>query len=245
MDNTIHTVLQYIKFGYLLSLINPRKLCNKEVSNHYRACQYPKQVQEYIDNKRKLGAILGPIQDIDHDQFHCSPLLTHPKDADKRQVILNLSYPSGHSVNDHVNKNEFDQSPFVLRFPSIDSIVREIRDTEGDMVLFKVDVACAFRNLTVDPADALKLGIKWKNAFYMDIAIAFSLMHGSGAFQILSDAIVFIMAKKGLKLHCYIDDYIAVSSKHKAKQEFIFYVTYYANWDYLLMKANSHLLQRN
>ena len=107
-DYSDKRVLQYIKFGYPLSLINPHELCNKEISKHYSACQYPSQVQEYINKEKKLGAILGPIQDIDHNQFHCSPLLTRPKDVNKRRVILNLSHPNGQSVNDHVDKNKFD-----------------------------------------------------------------------------------------------------------------------------------------
>ena len=41
-------------------------------------------------------------------------------------------------------------------------------------------------------------------------------MHRSGSLQILSDAIAHIMAKKGVKLHCYIDDYIVVTSKLQA-----------------------------
>ena len=71
--------------------------------------QYPRQVQ-YLDNERKLGVILGPIPIVKHEQFNCSPLLSTPKDIDKRCVILNLSYPYGQSVNDHVDKLKFDQS---------------------------------------------------------------------------------------------------------------------------------------
>ena len=87
-------------------------------------------------------------------------------------------------------------------------------------MLFKVDVASSFCNLRVDPANALKCGIKWANVFYVDLAIVFGWTHGSGIFQILSNTITFIMAKKGLNLHCYIDDYITVTSKDKASQEF-------------------------
>ena len=152
-------VTQYIKFGYPLSLKNAHKLCNKEVTNHFSARQYPTQVQDYIDKESKLGALLGPVNNIDH--YHCSPLLTRPKDTDKRRVILNLSYPYGQSVNDHVHKEEYDSNPFILKFPTIDDIVRDIKNAEGDTILFKVDVACAFRNLRVDPADDLKLGISW------------------------------------------------------------------------------------
>ena len=133
---------------------------------------------------------------------------------------MNLSHPYGQSVNNHVDKDAFDCLPFIQKFPSIDNITQDIKDMAGDMVLFKVDVARAFCNLRVDPADVLKLGIKWNKAFYVDLAIVFGWMHGSGSFQILSDTIAYIMAKKGVKLHCYIDDYIIVTSKLKATEQF-------------------------
>ena len=68
-------LLQYIKFGYPMSLNNPRELCNKEITNHYSACQYPKQVQEYLDKEKEFGALLGPIDNITPSQYHCSPLI--------------------------------------------------------------------------------------------------------------------------------------------------------------------------
>ena len=54
LDYSDKRVIQYIKFGYPLSLINNHELCNKEVSNHYSACQFPSQVQEYINKEKKL-----------------------------------------------------------------------------------------------------------------------------------------------------------------------------------------------
>ena len=123
-------------------------------------------------------------------------------------------------MNDHVEKNAFDSVPFTLKFPSVDNITQDIKDTLEDTVLFKVDVARAFRNLRVDPADALKLSIKWNKAYYADLAIAFGWTHGSGSYQLLPDAIAHIMAKKGVKMHCYIDDYIVVTSKLKATKQF-------------------------
>ena len=106
-----------------MSLTNPHELNNTKVTNHFSACQCPCQVQEYIEKEIKLGALLGPIKEIDHEQFHCSPLLTRPKDSNKRRVILNLSYPYDCSVKSHVDKNNFDESPFILKFPMVDHIV--------------------------------------------------------------------------------------------------------------------------
>ena len=116
--------------------------------------------------------------------------MTCPKDNGSRQVILDLPYPRGHSVNSHVDKDKFDHSSFVLKFPNIDHITEDIVQCTGECLLFKIDVVCAFRNLRVDPVDSLKLGIHWK-----------------GQFQILSDSVAYIVAKARIKLHCHIDDY--------------------------------------
>ena len=162
-----------------MSLINPNELNNTKITNHFSACQYPQQVQEYIDKELNLGAILGPVDNIPHEEFHCSPLLTRPKDINKRRVILNLSHPYGNSVNSHVDADNFDGSPFILKFPTVDDIAQDIVECNEDAFFFKVDVAHAFRNLRVDPADSLKFGISWCG---VDVGIAFGWMHGSSLF---------------------------------------------------------------
>ena len=139
--------------------------------------------------------------------------MTRPKDVDKRRVILDLSYPRGASLNDHVDRNRFDNRNFALKLTCIDDIV-------SDPVLFKVDVARAFRNLRVDPADCIKFGIKWQGLYYLDGAVAFGWVHGTAAFQLCSDSIAFIMKKFGVNLHCYIDDYVAVATRYEADQYF-------------------------
>ena len=48
-DYSDKRVVQYIRFGFPLSLIEAGELGNKELTNHYSACQYPEEVQKYID----------------------------------------------------------------------------------------------------------------------------------------------------------------------------------------------------
>ena len=148
--------------------------------------------------------------------------MTRPKDNGSRRVILDLSYPRGHSVNSHVHKDRFDNSAFVLKFPNIDHITEDIVHCTEECILFKINVTCAFRNLRVDPVDSLKLGIHWNGQFYADLAVVFGWTHGSAAFQILSDSIAYIIAKAGIKLHRYIDDYIAVVPEAQAQEKFQF-----------------------
>ena len=169
------------------------------------------------------GAIVGPTSDISSDAYHCSPLLSCPKDNDKRRIILNLSHPYGNSVNDNVPRDKFEGQKFSLKFPSVDDIVDKIVNLkEQDPVLYKIDMARAFRNIQVDPVDAVKLGIYWQGEYFLDLGIAFGLAHGSATFQRLSDAIVYIMRQKGYDLVAYIDDYIGIAPGKDAQSQFDF-----------------------
>ena len=164
--------------------------------------------------------MLGPANSVTSPYFHRSPLLSRPKDTNKRRVILNLSHPYGASLNDGVKRHKFNGYPFTLKFPSIDDIADTIRHDVIDPVLFKIDVAHAFRNLRVDPVDTTKFGISWDGKFYLDPSIAFGWTHWSAAFQMVSDAVTHILKASGCHTFPYIDDYVGVASRYDAHCQF-------------------------
>ena len=125
-----------------------------------------------------------------------------------------MSYPKGYAVNDFVNRDAF------YDVHTIDDIANDIIGCMDDPVLFKVNVERAVCNLCVDSAYSLKFGIQWQGKLYLDVTITFSWVHGMAAFQLCSDTIAFIMAKQDIKLHCYINDYIAVV--HKVSSDVLF-----------------------
>ena len=213
-------LIQYLTFGFPLSLSKDRSPNNPNIANHHSALHFEAAVSDYIDKEITLGAILGPFDEIEYSSFHCSPLLTRPKDGNKRRVILNLSYPTGASLNDAVTRDLFDDKSFTLRFPTIDDIVDKIRSTKGTALLSKIDVARAFRNLRVDPVDAFKFGIQRKGKYYLDVAVAFGWIHGSVSFQMASDAILYMMRKENCAIFAYIDDFIMVASQEDAMGHF-------------------------
>ena len=216
-------LIEYLKFGFPLSLSDPGCLQNTEVTNHHSALQYPSAVNDYLRKEMALGAIVGPTFNTFSDAYHCSPLLTRPKDNDKRRIILNLSHPYGNSVNDDVLRDKFDGQKFTLKFPSVDGIVDKIVSLKDeDPVLYKIDVARAFRNIRVDPVDTVKLGIYWQGEYFLDLSVAFGWAHGSTMFQRLSDAIVYIMRCNGYDLVAYIDDYIGIAPAKDAQSQFKF-----------------------
>ena len=213
-------LLQYLKFGFPLSAKNTHLLNNTDIDNHFSAREYPDQVNQYIEKEKSLGAMIGPFDAPPSAYFHCSPLLTRPKEADKRRIILNLSYPKGNSVNDMVDRDHFDGQMFRLKFPTIDDITQECLSIGSEARLAKIDVARAFRNLRIDPSDALKFGIKWQGQYFLDKGVAFGWVHGSSAFQLVSDAVTYIVAKRHHKVLAYIDDYIIISHKDTAQCAF-------------------------
>ena len=76
-------VLQYLKFGFPLSIKDSDALNNTAVTNHFSALQYPLAMQQYLDNEIAHGAMIGPVDQVISPHFHCAP----PYSLDPRMVI--------------------------------------------------------------------------------------------------------------------------------------------------------------
>ena len=89
----------------------------------------------------------------------------------------------------------------ILNLFSVDEIVEKNLDTPGNVYLSKIDVARTFRNVMVDPADALKFGIIWQGKYFMNKGVSFGRVHRSLAFHMRSDTITYIMPNKIHHIH--------------------------------------------
>ena len=121
---------------------------------------------DYIKSELALGALLGPFDHQPHPCFTLSSLMTRPKGSGRR-VILDLSF-GDHSVNKATEHTQYDHTPFHLKLPNLDGLVHTLNILGDSARLFKVDISRAFRNMKIDPADAIHLGIKWDNKYYID-----------------------------------------------------------------------------
>ena len=86
--------------------------------------------------------------------------------------------------------------------------------------MFKVDVARAFRNVRIDPGDAIHLGIRWRDQYFLDKNLAFGAIHGTAIFQRITDLVRYLMAKQGFVVHNYIDDIYAVCHRHHVNKAY-------------------------
>ena len=200
-------LLQLLQFGFPLDF---NRCCplQHESGNHSSANEFPADVDAYIEEECKFGALLGPFDVNPIENAHNSPFMTRNKpNSDRRRVIIDLSWPLGASVNSGIDKNTYLDAPFTLTFPTVDDITSELKRIGRGALLYKIDVSRAFRHVKVDPGDNDLLGLHWRHA-YVDTCVPFGTRHGSQIFQRLSDAVRHIMRQKGFRVIDYIDDYV-------------------------------------
>ena len=76
-------LLQYLEYGFPLSIKDSKSLAEQNIINHFSATQHHRAVSSYLAKERHLGAIMGPIPEVQDYAIHCSSLLTMPKDVDR------------------------------------------------------------------------------------------------------------------------------------------------------------------
>ena len=143
----------------------------------------------------------------------------HKPNSDTRQVILDLSWPRGESVNAGVEKDGYMGADFKLKFPTIDDLTQELVKIGKGAHIFKVDVSRAFRHLNVDPMDYDLLGVNWGDT-YIDTRIPFGSGHGSQFFQCTSDAVRHILRQRDVNVINYIDDFLGYGTPSIAKHSY-------------------------
>ena len=78
------------------------------------------------------------------------------------QLILDLSSPLGHSVNDGILKE-----PLSIQYMKVDDII------SGILSLGKFDVESAHWNIPVHPEDRCLVGMKWQDNYFIGMALPF------------------------------------------------------------------------
>ena len=144
--------------------------------------------------------------------FVLSPLNTVEKrDSEERRVIVDLSWPSGDSVNDGIPSDSYLGAPLSLRYPTIDDIVDAVVTLGRGCYLYKRDLRKAYRQFPVDPKDYPFLGYTWNKQFYFDTVLTMGLRSAAMACQRSTAAVAWVASQQGRVVFNYLDDFIGVS----------------------------------
>ena len=134
-------LIELIQFGFPLDFNRSSPLIH-EPGNHKLAVEFPVDIEAYIEEEKKYGALLGPFDCHPIPSGHCSPFMTRANpNSDRCRIIIDLSWPLGASVNAGIDKTSYLGSVFSLTFPTVDDITSQLKRLGRGALLYKIDVS--------------------------------------------------------------------------------------------------------
>ena len=125
----------------------------------YCATQHPNVVDKYLSEEILQRRVAGPFFPPLIPRAHISRFGVIPKhhQPNKWQLIVDLSHPSRHSINDGIPKELCS-----LTYITIDTTIEQIQMLGRGSSLAKIDIKNAFHLLPAHLADRHLLAIKWR-----------------------------------------------------------------------------------
>ena len=212
-------VAELCEFGWPIN-ISDSSFSNRGPPRNWRsATDYAEQMNGYIEHELSAGTLLGPFKvNPFSSPAVVSPLSTTEKrDSNERRVIMDLSFPPGDSVNEKIPKDQYLGQDMVLRYPTVDSLVELIKKKGRGCALMKSDFRRAYKQIQVDPADWNFLGLTWNGSLYFDVTMPMGLRSAAMCCQRLTNAIKYIVERRGYDLVAYLDDMVTAEDWQKAE----------------------------
>ena len=111
-----------LRNSFLLGFQHSKKLKSAK-SNKASANQHSEVIDRYLANEVSLGRVAGPFSSPPFPNLHVSSFGVIPKKGQpgKWRFIVDLSSPSGLSVNDGIDPDEF-----TMQYITVDQIIHMI-----------------------------------------------------------------------------------------------------------------------
>ena len=182
--------------------------------NLLSATMYPGAVTEAINKELKRKHTSGPFRQPPWPNLHCSPLGSREKKDGTRRLILDLSQPTGNSVNDGIPKDEF-----TVKYAHFDDATDLVHKRGPNCLLSKIDIKHAFRLLPVKPTQWILLGFIWFGLYFIDTRLPMGLRSSPAIFNCFADAVCWIIQTLFNLPHLihYADDFLLASTSNTNK----------------------------
>ena len=199
-------MLDGIRHGFKLGFCHAQRLKPAKKSKS-SVDQHASVINEYLTHEVSRGRVACPFDYPPLPSLQVSSFGVIPKrgQVGKWCLILDLSSTMGSSVNDGVDPEEF-----TLHYITVDQVIQLVSQFGARALMAKFDVEAAYCNVPVHPSDRYLLGMKWRNRYYVDLALPFGLRSAPFIFNALSDMVEWILVHPyqiSALLH-YLDDFI-------------------------------------
>ena len=212
-DDDDFRTLSFLTYGFPAGYAGP--IPTPSHINHPSAISHSRHVATYVCKELGEGAMLGPFDAPPFSPWtQTNPLLTcEKKDSTQRRVIMDLSWPlpPGLSVNGGTPKDCFFGAPKKMHLPSAGDYCDLIRKAGRRSYLYATDVAHAYRQLPLDPADWPLFCFQFEGRYFVDSS-QFGLRWAASHCQDVTNLVGAELRRRGLTLLNYIDDFEGVAA---------------------------------
>ncbi len=181
-------------------------------TNMLSATRNGQVVDEYLAKEVRLGRVAGPVDPTTHPgiQINRFGVIEKPHQPGKFRLIVDLSHPEGHSVNDGL-----EPELCTMRYTSVDVAVARVMAHGVGTSLAKFDIESAYRIVPVHPDDRPLLGMSWRGRVYVDKVLPFGLRSAPKIFSAVADAMQWIIEQQGVEMLHYLDDFLVISPSER------------------------------
>ena len=163
-------LLQGIAEGFRVGMDRSQVRLRSAKRNHRSVNQRPAVVDAHIQRERQAGRLLGPLPHSLLPLCQVSPIGLVPKSQPGQwRLIVDLSFPEGHSINDGIA-----QDVTSIQYAQLEDAVQMVRVLGRGTLLAKVDLKSAYQVVPVH-RDDWSLAIQWERQTYLDTALPFGL----------------------------------------------------------------------
>ena len=103
----VEYILNGFRHGFWLGFHSNTITLKSAKANCPSSAEHPPIIDKYLAKEVFLGRVAGPFQAPALSNLHISRFGVIPKKDGGWRLILDLSFPFGHSVNDGINKEDF------------------------------------------------------------------------------------------------------------------------------------------
>ena len=161
-------ILEGIHQGFHISYAHSSFHCTLVKRNMKSASQFPQVISDYLATECSSERTVKLNRPSPYP-VHISPFGVIPK-RHKWGLIVDLSSPKGHSVNDGIVL-----SICSLQYTSLDQAVDMIRSLGQEALRAKIDIQNVYRILPIHLDDRRLLGLSWRGHIYVDTTLPFEL----------------------------------------------------------------------
>lgn len=202
-------VISGIREGFRIGF-DPSSVSLKSASSNMRSSlEHPSVIDSYLQSEVSSRRVAGPFSSPPVAPLYISRFGVIPKNNQpgKWHLILDLSSPEGHSVNDGIPK-----AAFTVQYVSVDAFIDGIMTLGRGTLMAKFDVATAYRNVAIHPEDRPLLGMKWRGQYFVDMVLPFGLRSAPFIFTAVADLVEWILVHNyGIDfLRHYLDDVLTL-----------------------------------